>query len=348
MNKNTTLLFLLLACFAPYASAQKTERSTKKTFEVSAATTLEIDSKFGDVRILTSGTSNVEVMATFWVEGKNQKQSEELLKELGAEIIQQGATIIVKSIFPESIGNRNNLKYQVDFTIKAPESVNVNLRSRYGSVYLAEINGLVNLEVAYGSLQAVKLGRYNEKPLNQLKLSYSSGSIEEAGWIKTDLAYSKLLIDQAEAIVSMSKYSVLTIDDCSSIASQSKYDTYKVGVLNNYAGDHSYSNLKIQELNKKLEIRSSYSNVRIDKINEKFEKILIDNSRGNYKLLISKNSSFSLNGAAYRGDITVTGIDNLSKRQENADKFISGQHGIKTQNSVDIKSTEGTVSVILE
>jgi hypothetical protein len=339
---------MMLLCSVTFAVAQRTERTAEKTFKALPGTTLEIDSKFGDVQVLTSPTSDVEVMATFWVEGKNPRQAEELLKNLDADIYQQDTSVFIKSVFPESLSNRGNLKFQIDFTIKAPEGINLNLRSRYGSVYLAEINGLANLEIAYGSIQALKLGRGNEKPLNQLRMSYSSGTVEETSWLKTDLAYSKLVVEKADAMVSMSKYSVLTFEECSSIASQSKYDTYKAGVLNNYAGNHSYSNVKIEELKNKLEITSSYSNVRIEDVRETFEKVLINNSRGNYKVNIRKNSSFNFNGAAYRGDITVTGIDKLSKRQENADKFLTGQHGKSTQNTLDIKSTEGTVSVILE
>lgn len=349
--KNRFLYISLILLSFPFLSmntfSQRIEKKIDKSFTAQASTTISVESKFGEVRVLKSESSAIQVNAVMWVEGKNEKQAKELLSDMGVDISQTGSDISIKSNFPEISGSRNGLKFQIDITIEAPTQVNLNLKSRYGSTYIAEIDGLLNVDIAYGSLQAGIFGRKNEKPLNQLNLSYSSASVENAGWLKTELAYSKLSITKANAIVAVSKYSVLSVEDCSSLATQSKYDTYKATRINNYVGNHSYCNVKITELSKLLEVTSSYTNVKVDMINAGFESIKVSNTRGNYRLGVSRKSSFTLNGAASRGEVAVNGMDKLEKRQENADKFISGQYGTNPTGKIELKSVEGSVIIDL-
>ena len=82
-------------------------------------------------------------------------------------------------------------KVSIDFTINAPEYINLDLSSKYGSAFIDELSGHANIYVAYGNLKIMELTRGQEKPLNTIDLAYSSGNIQEAGWIKLDMSYSK-------------------------------------------------------------------------------------------------------------------------------------------------------------
>jgi hypothetical protein len=251
-------------------------------------------------------------------------------------------------VIPDKMPSNERVKFSVDINIHAPSDINLTLSSKYGSVYIEELSGIAVIDISYGNIKIMELNRGNQKPLNKLNMSYSTGTIEEAGWLVTDLSYSKLSIEEASALVVLSKYSGLNIEECSSLVTESKYDTYRISELNNYVGEVKYGNLSIDELSTKFDINSSYSSIKIGEVDQNFESIRIENSRGSAKLTIDDGSSFKFYGEAKRGDISISGIDNINKRVENADKYYEGQHGTNQKSNVEIYSTEGSVKISVE
>lgn len=338
-------MFILSGLILPELSAQRLEKTAEENFEVSKSTILDVDSKFGNVEVLGWDKDEVFIKAVMWVESKRESYAEDLLDNMDVEIFLEENRIIARSVFADNMSNRNDTRFRIDFSIRVPEYINIELSSKYGSAFIESISGHTDIAVAYGNLKVQELTRGNEKPLNRVKLAYSSGTIEEASWIKTELAYSKLNIEEARAIMMLTKYSSVNIEEGSSLVIESKYDTYKVSELTNFLGDLRYGNLSIGELSKKLEISSKYTSVKIDEISSDFESIKIDNQRGNYKLSIDEGANFTINGEASRGDISVSGIENINRRVDNTERFISGKHGANPTSSVVISSRDGDVDV---
>ena len=343
------LLFTgLLMFIADALQAQKEERSISRDFKFNPGTTLTIDSKFGNVNILNTDDNTIKIDASIWVKSDNPKLAGDLANKLDVQIKEAGNEITVISVFPDKLPSMDKTQLGIDFTIHVPASVDLNLKNRYGSVYIEEISGLANISVAFGTIKAQILSRGKAGTLNALTLDHSTGSIGETAWLKLNLINSKLSISEATALVVISQYSGLNVDECSSLVVESKYDTYRVGELKNYVGDLKYSNLSADEILDKFEITSAYSVVKVDEIGKDFQTIKIDNTRGSYKLGINAESSFSINASAMRGEIAVNGVENLSKRIENADKFISGTYGSDPKAKVDIKVTEGSLKINVE
>jgi hypothetical protein len=343
--KCTLLLFSLLISSA---SAQIAEEIRIEEFKAVKGTNIDIDSKFGHVEILQWDKPSVMIEVRLKAESDDKQLANETLKKLSSEISSVGNDIFVKTIIEDRISStpRKKITFSVDYTINAPEWINVKLLNKYGSVYAEELNGLVNMTVQYGSLTIRSLGRGNIKPYNEINLAYSKGTIEKSSWLKTDLAYSKLSIDEAQAVIAISKYSSLSADALSSLVVDSKYDTYSIEDLRNFAGEMRYANLKINELSKQMNITSFYTTVRVDKVFEGFESIIIDNSRGGYKLGIQSEASFNINGEASRGDIVTEGISQINKKSVNADKTIWGSFGnAKQKGEIKISTKEGSVRV---
>jgi len=346
--KQTALFLITLILTLSNGNAQKLDKSFTESFKADKSTILEIDSKFGEVKIMTWDENSVEVNVDIWVESNREERAQELLSNLDAEVSASGERIIVKSVLPDKLNTRKDTKFRIDFTINAPPYVNLELSSKYGSVFVDEFSGHADISVSYGNMKVRELTRGKEKPLNHINLAYSSGSIEEAGWLKIDMSYSKISIDEATAIMAISKYSGLTLDEGSSLVIESKYDTYSLGELNNFLGEMKYGNLKIEELFKKFEIESAYSSVKVEEIGPDFELISIENSRGGYKIGISDQASFTLKGEAKRGDISVSGMENLNKRVENADKYIDGTYGSNPSATVNLEVKEGSIKIVLD
>ena len=345
-----TVLITIFSFLVLSTNGQVAERNINMEFDADKNTNINIDSRFGKVEILTWEKPVVSIEVFLKAESDSRDLSNEILQKLNSEITRQGNEILIKTIIEERItsSSRRKVKFSVDYTINVPEWIHLKLVNRYGTVFIERIDGLADITVQYGNLTIRELGRGNEKPLNQVTLAYSRGTIDKASWLKTDLSYSKLSIDEARAVVAVSKYSSLSSDRLNSLVADSRYDTYSVSFLNNFAGQMRYANLKLNEVTGKMDITSSYTNVRVEKVLPGFESLVIENSRGNYRLNISKDSSFQLNGEALRGDIQVDGMSELSRKVVNADKTVWGTYGNTSgAGEIKIRTSDGSVRMAI-
>ena len=345
-----TVLIAIFSFVVILTNGQVAERKINMEFEADKKTNINIDSRFGKVEILNWEKPVVSIEVLLKAESDSRDLSNEILQKLNSEITRQGNEILIKTIIEDRITSpsRRKVKFSVDYTIYVPEWVHLKLINRYGTVFIESIDGIADITVQYGNLTIRELGRGNEKPLNQVNLAYSRGTIDNASWLKTDLSYSKLSIDEARAVVAVSKYSSLSSDKINSLVTDSRYDTYSVSFLNNFAGQMRYANLRINEMSGKVDITSSYTNVKVEKVLPGFESLVIENSRGNYRFNISKDASFRLNGEAKRGDIQVEGLSELNRKVVNADKTIWGTYGNKSgAGEINIRTSDGSVRIAI-
>jgi len=357
MNRIFRLTGLFIVIFAHYfmmpglLNGQVAEREIRMEYDADKSTIVNIDSKFGKTEILNWDKPEVSIYVKLSAESENKELAEETLAKLNSEISEEGNEIFIKTSIEDRITStpRKKIKFSIDYTIHVPEWINIELLSKYGTVFIERINGNADITVQYGNLTIRELTRGNVKPLNEVVLAYSRGIIDKASWLKTDLSYSKLTLEEGRAVVSVSKYSSLNSENINSLVADSKYDTYSVGSTYNFAGQMKYANLKLNELNGKLDISSSYTNVKIEHVLPGFELLNIENTRGNYKINISGDASFEINGDAIRGDISVEGISDLNKKIVNANKTIRGSYGSKDQaGEIKIITTEGNIKIIVD
>ena len=334
---------LLILTNLSVSAQERLEKNLNEEFSITKGASLEVYSKFGDVEVSNWESDKVEVNVEIWVESNNISTTEELFNKLDAEISQTGNIVSVKSILPDKLNTGKNTKFKINIYINAPKYININLESKYGSVFIDENNGKVMLNIDYGNINIEKLSRGKEKPLNEIILRYSKANIEEVDWLKANLSYSKLSVEEAKAIVLISKYSGLSIEECSSIVTDSKYDTYRFEELNNFIGHLNYSNVKIEKLNKKIESESNYSSFKIAEMDADFELIKIDNSRGSYSINLDESSSFSIKADAVRGSISIPDINISTKRSDNTKKYFEGNYGDNPESVIEVISKEGSV-----
>jgi hypothetical protein len=203
--------------------------------------------------------------------------------------------------------------------------------------------------VKYGKLTANKILHDSEQPLTQIVLGYSNATIQECKWIKVDIKYSKLQISQSKAIIFLSKYSKIYVDNASSIVCESKYDTYELGDLNNLVVTAAYSHFSAKALTNKLQIESKYTDVSIDNVPADFEQIKVDNSYGAYKIAISPEASYKIEGFAKYCKIQYPEENaRVNRFNENTNMKVNGLIGNNeaTKSSVILSTSYGNIKLV--
>ncbi len=327
------LILLLISGMAGFSHAAEISKSLHKEFKVSGNSVFTLQNKYGKVDIQNWEKNELVIDVKIIIEHPSKEKAEKLLDYLNVEFSSSGneikAITRIDDKFSKIRGSDwgDEKKFSINYTVKMPKSLDINLYNKYGDTFIDELTGKAKVEIKYGNLQANKILRGDTKPLSVLVVGYGKASIDEVNWMKIEIKYSKLEIKKSRAIVLLSKYSKIYIDEASSIVAESKYDVYNIGKTENFVVEGAYSTYKLDYLGKKLHIQSKYTHTSVDKIPATFEEIDIKNSYGGVKLGIDSNASYHLKGEAKYADISFPSGGKMNKIRGNTSSSYEGVVG---------------------
>ena len=352
-KKTVFFLFFLLPISSLLLALPPDEILKKyhKEYPANNKTVLTVQNKYGDVNLENWDMDSVAIDVTITVDYPNREKAQRLLGYLEVNFSStenkiNAVTMIDKQFSRLSRGFwSSEKKFSIDYTIHAPAYLNYHLINKYGDAFINELSGQAIIEISYGHIIINKLYRGNLKPLNNIMLAYSKGSIDTAGWLMLDLKYSRLEISKAKAIAGETKYSKLYTDECSSVVLESKYDTYRFGKLNNLILEAGYGNIKVSEVRKKVSLETKYTGVTIDNIPAGFTSIDVDNGYGGIRLGIASGASYLLKGSTSYCKIGYPQSQRVNKIVKNNSWEVNGTIGThkNTRSTVNIKSRYGSV-----
>ncbi len=335
-------------------SSKELTKSLHKEFDVNKNTVLVIRNKYGKVDIRNGSEKKVIIDVEIIVEHPDQETAQKILGYLDVEFSVSGNEVKAITYINDKINKvrgsnwGNNKKFQINYTVTMPKTLDINLSNKYGDTFIDELTGYSEIEIKYGNLQANKIIRDDTKPLTSLTFGYSNKvEIGEVRWAKIYMKYSTMKINKSRALVVESKYSNLTVDEASSIVSESKYDTYKIGKTDNFVIQGSYSNYKLEYVGKKLFLETKYTGTTVGKIPATFEEINITNGYGSVKLGISSGASYQLKGEARYAKISVPSEGRLNRIQGNTSSSYEGTVGtnMDAKAKVTINTSYGGVTL---
>jgi hypothetical protein len=343
-NQRSLLLLLLLSTVVSFSLiAQDAVREYHEAFDVNQGVTLDSDTKYADVEVLTWDRDVVDIVAEVEVDASSKSRAEEKLGKIDIEIGKSGNTVTLETEFDE--GWSKNAKVKIHIMVKAPSYLNLTMESGYGDLYIQEVSGLALLDVKYGNLKADALSRGNEKPYNSIDLAYSNGNIGEAGWVELELAYSDLDIAASKMLYVESKYSKLLGEKTGGIVTEGAYDKYYFDQVGNFAGELKYSGIKFGALDRKLDVESKYTNIKIEHVSGDFKEINCYTSYGNIYLNVEQGSSFKIEAEARYGNIKVAQEGKLSRQKENTSMRVWGIIGSSPKGSMKLEARYGNIDI---
>jgi hypothetical protein len=340
--KSLLLSLLLIVTVSFSLSAQDARKDYTESYDVSKGVTLNTDTKYTDVEMITWDQSVVDILAVVKVDASSQNRAEEALKKLEVKISKSGNNIYVETEMEN--GWSRNVKTSIDITIKAPAWVNLDVETSYGDLFIQEASGHVLLDMKYGNLKAGSISRGNEKPYNVMDMAYSDVAVDEVGWLELELAYSDVDINISKMLFVENKYSKLIGEKTGGIVAEGMYDKYYFDEVDSFVGELKYSGLKFGKLNKVLELKSAYTGVKIGTLSKSFDKVDAELSYGNFSAGLEQGASFKFEGEAKYGNVSVAGSSQLSKVKEGSSVRIWGNVGSNPKSSIYVITKYGNSS----
>jgi hypothetical protein len=360
MNTNTSIRSVivgLIALLPAISSGMQNEyvKELKKEYATNSNTQLEISNKYGNVDVKDWNNASVAVEVKIIVRCGNQDKADKIFDYININFEQDGDIIKVQTEFKDDMpdffkGVDNDEKgLEINYSVNMPKTVPLNLSNKYGSVFINELTSTSNIEIKYGKLTANKILHDSQQPLSKIVLGYSNATIQECRWTTMDIKYSKIQIAQSKALIFQSKYSKIYVDNGSSVICESKYDTYELGELSNLVATAGYTHFNVRSLTNKLQIESKYSDLNIDNVPAGFDLIKIDNSYGSFKIGISPDASYKIEGYARYCKINYPEENaKVNRYNENTEMKVNGTIGKdeKTKSSVTVNSNYGNIRLI--
>jgi len=341
-SKSLLLSLLLIVTVSFSLSAQEARKEFSENYGVNKGVTLDTDTKYSDVELITWDKSEVDVLAVVKVKAPSQNKAEEALKKVDIHIGKSGNTISVQTEMEK--GWSRNVKTSIKITIKAPAWVNLDLESSYGDLFIQEASELVQIDMRYGNLKAGTLSRGEVKPLSTIDMAYSDAVIDEAGWIDLEMAYSNVDIHVSDMLFVESKYSKLLGEKAGGIVTEGAYDKYYLDEVDSFVGELKYSGIKFGKLNKALELHSGYTGVKIGTLSKGFSKVDAELAYGNLSVGLEEGASFKFSGEAKYGSVNISTDDKLSKTKENNYVKVWGTVGSNPKATIHVITKYGNSS----
>jgi DUF4097 and DUF4098 domain-containing protein YvlB len=172
------------------------ERTDKwsRVFKVPQKGALELSNLAGDVVIAGGGGDEIVVEATKRVEAGSPEQAREQLESLGIRVNETAGRVEISTAFPH--GHRGT-RAEVDFRIRVPQHVGVNVHTVAGDVRLEKVQGEVRAQTVSGNLVVTDVPHLTEATTvsGNLTITGSRGSGVKGGTVSGDLVAKGLAGD---------------------------------------------------------------------------------------------------------------------------------------------------------
>jgi len=320
----------LIACASTLKASEENslsefKREVTKEYAVGANPTLQIENKYGNIRIV-EGTDN---KITFKIEiigkGTTAANAKENAETVSIDFAQSGDRIIAKTVLKEI--RCINCGRETHYTVVAPKSVTMNLVNKYGNIYLENSTKPLEVDLKYGNLEANTLANVN------IDIKYGNATINVCEDFNLNSGYGKFKINRANRI-----------------KVESKYDDFQIGSVSDLTMNTRYTKVKINTLNQSFVCNDfSYCSLDVSEISPQFSRIKIDARYSNIKLPLDNRHSFKANLSTRYGKINAGNLTfNNVKLGDNArnTQAINGTVGSNSNPSatVDISTSYGDIS----
>ena len=251
INKYILALTFLLA-FQAFGSANEPNhevtKSITKSFKISKTGNLNVDNKYGNVKIETWDRDEVSFQIDIKVSATSKSKAEEAIDRISITFSNTSSEVSAvteiddanSSGFWSWFGN-NNQSFKIHYYIKCPKSMSLELSNKYGNITLPDWSGNAVINLKYGSITSQNMtaktklflsyGGLDMKNISDLYsvIKYSDGSIANCENADLQLSYSDLKLTNVAKLKSENKYSKIGIDAIGTSASLlGNYNSYKI------------------------------------------------------------------------------------------------------------------------
>ena len=362
LNLFASVGILSLICSTVHAQQPFQDgRTVNKSYEVNPDAWIDIKGKYGNIHINTWDRSTAEVSIELNAKGDIQDDVVEILDRIKIELDGNKEKVSIHTELPgvshwnvttENGEPRISAKFKdgteiklqsfnFSYTLNIPRTNNLKVDSRFGDLYLDNIEGNTDINLKYANLQVKNLNGPSK-----LTLSYSKGRVGEIVRGNWSVLHSDLNISSAEYLKLFTQYSEISIEKADSLISDSKYNTYQFGQVNYLMAEEKNSELSVQNLGNWGDIHMEYGKLAVKNLNKKFQNLNLEGSFTDMDIQIEPGAQYSLQLSSKYANIAFPERLSISQDVETEDsRKIIGSLGSTSKSNIHISARHGEILI---
>ena len=181
-----------VACEIDFVPRAEAREEWKKTYTVEAAAELAIENGNGTITVRPGTGPDIEIVATRIAKAGSDDAAKKLLSDTAIQDSSSGSRVSLSSR-----ANRINLggtQYQVNYEVRAPKGVALNLSASNGTIDVTDWEGRVEMSATNGSLEGRGLSGAVEAETTNGKIDIALASLHEGG-VKLETTNGRVLIE---------------------------------------------------------------------------------------------------------------------------------------------------------
>ncbi|MDH7446547.1 hypothetical protein [Aquimarina sp. 2201CG14-23] len=331
------------------------EKSLKKEYSVNSDALLKISNDYGNLDVTSWNENRVVLEINIKVNGNDE---EKVLKKLeNIDVVFEASSQLVSarttfnkegkswwSKFSDSWSG-NNLKMEINYTIKVPITNSIDLNNDYGSITLDKINGDAKINCDYGQIIIGDL-MGNESYINIDYTNNSTINSMKNGKINAD--YSDFTLKKGGQIQLNADYTQSKITAVKTLNYNCDYGSLKVENVGEFRGNGDYLDTNIGNVSSGVNINSDYGSIQIKNLESTTKNVNIRTDYTGVSIGYESSLNFDFVIKTSYGSINLDdGINIMKKNKENSSKNYQGYHGQKNSgNTINISTSYGGVKLI--
>ncbi|WP_436514846.1 hypothetical protein [Ekhidna sp. To15] len=295
MKKYFNILIAILIV-SPLLAQVRQERDFKRSFAVPENAKVEVVSKYGEVIVRTWNLDSVRFEVVVRAEGKNSSAVSKSMSRVDVKFRKVGSVIsavteigssggIFGNVINEVGGALGSNKLKVDYQVWMPKGVMLSVENKYGDLYMANLDGRVDLDISHGDIKASNLS----SSLN-LKHSFGKASFGKLNDGIFTLRGADITIDEASNLNIESGSSEIRVDKIGRIQLNSRNDKIHLLDAEEIMCEGSFTNLTSDLLRGSARLDFSYGDIYLSRIVKDFNRIDITGKSTDINLILNQAS----------------------------------------------------------
>src|SRR5690554_4420393 len=125
INILLTVVIIGLSVYGTHAYGQEKKVHYNEQWPVNNVQTLQIDNRFGEVKVTDKGGSHVTIDVVVTVEASSERRANELLALIDVKFSKSGSTVMAKTELDRIFNSKN--RFSIDYEVNVPSDKNLHI-----------------------------------------------------------------------------------------------------------------------------------------------------------------------------------------------------------------------------
>jgi hypothetical protein len=176
------LFFAAKPMRAATPAQDQVSRDFQQTVALGSGQSVRIEHKFGSVTVHGESGRDVKISATIRAQANSHEEAESFVQKIKIEVQQTGEGVRIKTIYPDEerkwFHSSKHSSWSVSYDIGMPSDAPITVRNSFGSVQIAGVHGVADVENGYGTLTVRDAGggRWNNA-FGSIEITGAGGNV---------------------------------------------------------------------------------------------------------------------------------------------------------------------------